>query len=302
LYLAASGVQVTGNSLSGNQAGIYVFETANVLVSGNDIHGGALGIVIDTSNGASVSGNTIDTPVVVPNEAEVIGIWAIDALSLTVSGNVVNFGGAVGAVASLRGISLEDSSGSILGNTVVGVRMAGADFSLLTGIGIAATGTGDLRIADNTVGNYQWGGIFIGLPDSPYTGHVDIVNNYVRGVGPTRLIRQIGVLLVGPGVTGSVRGNFIADNCFTGGRHGNHHDDDEHEKGHDDRDGRDRDDDDDHGNGKCRGESDVTDKDKKTCPPGVAVGLLLCNVGRDAFDIAENRFSGNQVDILRVGT
>src|SRR2546427_13177005 len=125
------------------------------------MHGGALGLVVDTSDGASVLQNTIDTPVVVPNEPEVIGIWAIDALSLAVSGNLVNFGGAVGAVATLRGISLEDSSGSILGNTVRGVRMASADFSRLTGIGIVATGAGDLRVADNTVGEYQWGGIFI---------------------------------------------------------------------------------------------------------------------------------------------
>jgi hypothetical protein len=219
---------------------------------------------------------------------------------LTVSGNLVNFGGAVGAVATLRGISLEDSSGSILGNTVRGVRMA--DFSRLTGIGIVATGTGNLRITDNTVRNYQWGGIFIGLPDSPYTGHVDIVNNYVRGVGPTRLIRQIGVLLVGPGVTGSVRGNFIADNCFTTGRGGNNHDDDD-EHGNHDRDGKDRDDENDnHGDSRCRGNSDVSNRDRHTCPPGVAVGLLLCNVGRNAVDIAGNRFSGNQVDFLRVQT
>jgi len=180
--------------------------------------------------------------------------------------------------------------------------MADADFSRLTGIGIVATGTRHLRIADNTVRTYQWGGIFIGLPDSPYTGLVDIVNNTVRGVGPTHLTRQIGVLLVGPGVTGSVRGNFIADNCFTGGRSGNNRDgDDEH--GNHDRDGRDRDDDNDnHGDIRCRGNSDVSNRDRVTCPPGVAVGLLLCNVERNALDIARNRFSGNQVDFLRVQT
>src|SRR2546427_13219967 len=122
------------------------------------MHGGALGIVVDTSDGASVLQNTIDTPVVVPNEPEVIGIWAIDALSLTVSGNLVNFGGAVGAVATLRGISLEDSSGSILGNTVRGVRMAGADFSRLAGIGIVATGAGDLRRAGKPVADQPAGG------------------------------------------------------------------------------------------------------------------------------------------------
>jgi parallel beta-helix repeat protein len=301
LYLARSGTQVTGNSLFGNQAGIYVFRTANVLVTTNDIHGGALGIVVDTSDGATVSRNLVDTPTVVPNEPEVIGIWAIDSLGLTVSENVLDFGGAVGVVPTLRGINLESASGSILGNTVFGVRMAGADFSRLTGIGIVATGTGNLRIADNTVRNYQWGGIFIGLPGSPYTGRVDIVNNLVRGVGPTRLIRQIGVLLVGPGVTGSVRGNFIADNCFTGGRNGNGHDDD-NENGEHDHEGRDQDANDNHGNGRCRGESDVSNRDRRTCPPGVAVGLLLCNVGRDAMDIARNRFSGNQVNFLRIRT
>ena len=301
-YSAASGIQVLANTLVDNQAGVYLFDSVNGQVESNTVSGGALGIVADTSNNAYVWANALSSPTVVQNEPEVIGIWVIDSAGVTAFQNSIDFGGAVGVVATLRGISFVDSSGTIRGNTVRGVRMAGSDFSRLTGIGISAVGSGDLLIADNTVRNYQWGGIFIGLPDSPYTGHVDILNNLVRGVGPTRLIRQIGVLLVGPGVTGSVGGNFIADNCFIAGRNGNNHDDD-NEHGNHDRDGRDRDDDNDnHGDSRCRGNSEVSNGDRRTCPPGVAVGLLLCNVNRDTLDVSRNRFSGNQVDILQVRT
>jgi len=297
-YSAGSGLEVVGNVLTDNQVGVYLFDTDGAVVRENAIGGSALGIVVDTSDDAVVWANAIHDPAVVPNEDEVIGIWVIDSARTTVSGNELDFGGAVSRVARLEGISFEDSSGTIRDNLVRGVRMAGADFALLTGIGIVATGHGDLRIEENTVQNYQWGGIFVGLPDSPYSGHIDVVKNYVRGVGPTEVIRQIGVLISGPGVSGDVRRNFIADNCFIGSQHDrNDHDDDDD----DDHDERDHDDDRDGKHG-CRGESDVKDKDKKTCPPGVAVGLLLCNVDRHALEVKKNDFRGNQVDILRVRT
>jgi parallel beta-helix repeat protein len=296
LVVDTAGTLVDSNILSDNQAGVNLFLADSAVVLGNTISGSAWAVIVDSSDDVDVLGNSIGVPTVAAGAVQVMGIWALGSLGVRVAGNAIDFGGAVAAVDTLQGIRFQDSAGRITGNTVRNVRMAGADFALLTGIGIVATGTGDLRIADNTVRNYQWGGIFVGMPDSAYSGHVDILDNTVKGVGPTRVIPQIGVLVSGRGVSGDIRRNFIADNCFIGG----HHDHDDHDDD-DDHDERDHDDDRDERHG-CRGESDVKDKDKKTCPPGVAVGLLLCNVDRHAIEVKKNEFRGNQVNILRVRT
>ncbi len=308
LVIETSDAVVSGNVLTGNQAGVNLYLADFMDVLGNTISGSAWGVIVDTSNDVDVLGNSIGVPTVGSGAVQIMGIWALDSLRVNVAGNTINFGGAVNAVGTLQGIRFQDSAGRITGNSVRNVRMAGSDFSLLTGIGIVATGAGDLRIADNNVRNYQWGGIFIGMPDSGYTGHVDILDNTVRGVGPTRAIRQIGVLVSGRGVSGDIKRNFIADNCFLGSRdrhgHDGHDDDDDEddERGHHDNDDGDDDERDRDGRGKCRGDAEVKGKDKRSCPPGVAVGLLLCNVDRDALNVSRNRFSGNQVDILRVRT
>ena len=301
LLVDTAGTIVADNVLTDNQAGVNLYLADSAQISRNKISGSAWAVIVDSSDDAGVLGNTIGAPTVASGAVQVIGIWALDSLRVEVANNAIDFGGAVAPVGSLQGIRFQDSAGRITTNVVRNVRMAGADFGPLTGIGIVATGHGDLWIEQNDVGNYQWGGIFVGLPESPYTGRVDIVDNHVRGVGPTHMIRQIGILLSGAGVTGSVTGNLIADNCFIGGgRTGNGHDADV-EHGTHDHETKDRDDDHD-GKTQCRGDFDVKEKDKKTCPPGVAVGLLLCNILKDAVDISKNTFSGNQVDILRVHT
>src|SRR2546425_116948 len=143
------------------------------------------------------------------------------------------------------------------------IRLAGARS------GLSPAGAGAWRLGATPGRTSKGGGIFSGLPDPPYPGRVDIPNTLGGGGGPTRLIRQIGVLLVGPGVTGSVGGNFIADNCFIAGRNGNNHDD-ENEHGNHERDGRDRDDDNDnHGTSRCRGNSGVSNGELTRRPSGV---------------------------------
>ena len=304
LVVASNGVGVEENTLTDNQAGVNLFGASGIDIEENAISGSAWGIIVDSSMQIKVKENDIGAPTVMSNAVQVIGIWALNSDDVRVSRNSINFQGHVGAVDTLNGVRFDDSSGLIRGNSVRKVRMDGANFALRTGIGIAAAGIGDLRIDANVVKDYQLGGIFAGTPDSSLVGRVDIVNNDVRGVGPTHQIAQIGVFVSGASATGAVKGNSISDNCFVGpGGRDDHrfrrdNDDDDHEGG-DDGDHHD----DDHGKARCDGDFEVRKADRKTCPPPeVAFGLLLCNVPKDAVQVSKNRFKGNQVDFFRVRT
>ncbi|TLZ63817.1 MAG: hypothetical protein E6K13_04330 [Methanobacteriota archaeon] len=303
LVIEANAVLVRGNSLADNQAGVNLFHADDAQIRENTIKRSAWAVIVDTSDGVRVEENEIGRPSVLSGAKQIIGIWVIGSTDAFVARNSINFRGNVGAVETLNGIRFDDSSGAIVGNSVRRVRMAGSDFSLRTGIGIAARGTGDLRIEENVVKDYQLGGIFVGSPDSSFVGHVDILKNVVQGVGPTRQIAQIGVFVSGSGVTGSIKRNSISDNCFSGSaRRGDDRHDDDDREGRDDDDHHDDDHhDDDHGKARCNGEFEVKKADRKTCPPpDVAFGLLLCNVPKDAVQVSKNKFKGNQVDIFRV--
>ncbi|HEU0026268.1 MAG TPA: right-handed parallel beta-helix repeat-containing protein [Ktedonobacterales bacterium] len=73
--------------------------------------------------------------------------------------------------------------------------------------GSAATG----KIVNNTIWNYQKGGIAVNGVGSSAT----ISGNTVTGLGPVSFIAQNGIQ-VGFGATGTVMGNTVSDNSYTG--------------------------------------------------------------------------------------
>ncbi|HEY0442950.1 MAG TPA: right-handed parallel beta-helix repeat-containing protein [Candidatus Limnocylindrales bacterium] len=116
----------------------------------------------------------------------------------------------------LRGILLDGASGSITGNSAIGIKQ-GTNSGCQEGTGIevrnapfAAGGT-DLAvtISGNTVTDYQKTGIIA-------NGSVaaTILDNLVTGAGPVDYIAQNGIQ-IGFGATGTVKGNTVSRNDYT---------------------------------------------------------------------------------------
>ena len=219
LVFETSGVIVRGNHLSGNQAGVNLFGASFVNLLSNVLVGSAWGVIVDSSSDVLVQANTIGSPEVRSGAVQIIGIWALASDAVDIVGNSIDFGGAVSPVESLYGIAFDDSSGTISGNSILNVRMAAAYFGLQTGIGVIATGTGDVDIVSNQIRDYQKGGIVAGRVSVPLVGTVNILDNTVVGVGRTPLIAQNGIQVSGREASGVVRGNHIEGNFYTGCSH-----------------------------------------------------------------------------------
>lgn len=263
LVVASDGVLVADNTLTGNQAGVNLFDTGAVGVVGNTITGSAWAIIVDTSD-PLVAGNTIGAPTVGPGAVQIVGIWALFSTDVDVMDNVLDFGGAVAPVGTLYGIYFQDASGTISGNDVLNVRMSDAYFGLQTGVGILATGTGNVDIASNLVEGYQKGGIVVGRASIPFVGRFSILDNTVVGRGPTPLTAQNGIQVSGPDATGEVSGNRISGNEYTG----------------------------------CSNK----DAAKTGCTPWVAAGLLLYNVHANLIKHSQNEYRDNQRNLVMVTT
>lgn len=116
----------------------------------------------------------------------------------------------------LAGILFENASGSISGNTLLGVNKhpaAGVLSGCQEGNGIeviAESARFQVKIDANTVVNYQKTGIVV-------NGSVEgiVTNNTVIGAGPQKFIGQNGIQ-IGMGASGEVRKNIVIGNAYTG--------------------------------------------------------------------------------------
>jgi predicted extracellular nuclease len=116
----------------------------------------------------------------------------------------------------LRGILLDGASGSITGNTVVGINQGASGCQEGNAIEVRSapfdnTGVDKaVTISDNQVSDYQKGGIV-----ANGSVNVTILRNTVQGIGPVDYIAQNGIQLAF-GATGNVESNSMTDNFYTG--------------------------------------------------------------------------------------
>ena len=116
----------------------------------------------------------------------------------------------------LRGIMLDGASGSIVGNTVVGINQGASGCQEGNAIEVRNAPFDDtgvdkvVTISDNEVSDYQKGGIV-----ANGSVNVTIVRNKVQGVGPVDYIAQNGIQLAF-GATGIIESNTMSDNFYTG--------------------------------------------------------------------------------------
>jgi len=116
----------------------------------------------------------------------------------------------------LRGILLDGASGSITGNTVVGINQGESGCQEGNAIEVRnapfdTTGVDKpVTISGNVVSDYQKSGI---VANGSVRATVD--HNDVEGAGPVPYIAQNGIQ-IGFGATGTVESNTVADNWYTG--------------------------------------------------------------------------------------
>jgi len=123
------------------------------------------------------------------------------------------------------------------------------------GVGIYYRGGAIGLIDSNVVSFYQKGGIVVdGIGSSAI-----ITNNTVTGLGPVNFIAQNGIQ-VSRGATGTVSGNTISGNAYTGCSH--------------------------------------QDAAKTGCIPYVSAGLLLYDVDANAIDKSHNTYRDDQFNML----
>jgi len=116
----------------------------------------------------------------------------------------------------LRGIMLDGASGSIIGNTVVGINQGASGCQEGNAIEVRNAPFDDtgvdnvVTVSDNEVSDYQKGGIV-----ANGSVNVTIVRNTVQGIGPVDYIAQNGIQLAF-GATGIIESNSMTDNFYTG--------------------------------------------------------------------------------------
>ena len=168
-----------------------------------------------------------------------------------------------GGATRLRGILLEDASGSIRDSVVTGINQGASGCQEGNGIEVRSApfdgthpNTKHVTVAGNTVIAYQKTGI-VANGDV----FVDVTDNTVVGLGPVPYIAQNGIQ---PGfrATGEVRDNDISGNRYTG----------------------------------CSNQ----DAAVTGCTPWVSAALLLYDVDANAVKHASNRFRDNQRNLLLV--
>jgi hypothetical protein len=121
------------------------------------------------------------------------------------------------------GIYYQNSSGTITDNAVRNVLMAPSLQGCQVGLAInveSNTGAPTVTISNNSVRNYDKNGITASGPGNGTGGPaVTVTGNTVIGIGATSVIAQNGIQ-IGFGATGSVKGNYVADDIYTGPTYG----------------------------------------------------------------------------------
>jgi hypothetical protein len=176
-----------------NDAAAVVAPNGGVVVNATDIFGNpvAAQIFVDSATGVTIS-------------------------HLTVDGSA---NGLSGCSTNLEGIYYQNSSGTITDNAVRNQILVPADEGCQVGLAInveSDTGTPTVVISNNSVRNYDKNGITASGPGGGAPApNVTVKGNTVIGIGATAATAQNGIQ-IGFGATGSVTGNDVADDIYTG--------------------------------------------------------------------------------------
>jgi parallel beta-helix repeat protein len=160
-------------------------------------------------------GDPAAVQILVENSSEV----TISHISVDGSNN----GLSGGCGTDLVGIYYKNSGGTITDDALRYQELDQADFGCQQGLAIldeSSTGTPAITISNNSVHDYDKNGITV---DGPGTGNggpaATVKGNTVIGIGATSLIAQNGIQ-IGFGATGTVSGNYVADDVYTGADYG----------------------------------------------------------------------------------
>lgn len=133
-----------------------------------------------------------------------IGVYVPSGVTgVTVTGDVSG--------AKYFGVLVDDGSASVTGATIHDIGDSPLFDGAQHGVGIYFTNGATGSVENSTVDNYQKGGIVA----SGNGTNVTISGNTVTGLGPVNFIAQNGIQ-VSYGAVGTVRGNNISDNFYTG--------------------------------------------------------------------------------------
>ena len=180
--------------------------------------------------------------------------------NLGVTTSLTDAYGCFGGDDRLRGILFDGASGNITNSRVITIKR-GLSSGCQEGNGIEVrnfdgTGTKTVVIDNNVVRDYQKNGITANGDVA-----VTITSNTVQGAGRVDYIAQNGIQF-GFGATGTVVGNSITDNFYTG----------------------------------CSNR----DAAKTGCTPYVAAGLLLFDIDPSSIRRSSNTFINDQFNVLLV--
>jgi hypothetical protein len=152
--------------------------------------------------------NPVDAQIVVQS-----GVTAFTISGLTIDGSN---SGITGCSPDLVGILVQDSSGTISGNTVINTNLGGQLEGCQTGLAIYVesdtSGSATVTVANNDVVNFQKNGITGDQASTTLT----ITGNTVLGSGDNAVNAQNSIQ-VSDGATGLVANNIVGNDVYTGG-------------------------------------------------------------------------------------
>ena len=165
------------------------------------------GVVV---NGTEISGQPVAAQIIVESAINV----TISHLTVDGSNN-----GLSGCGTDLDGIYFQNATGTITDDVLRYQELDPADFGCQDGLAVnveSTTGNPAVTISNNSVHDYDKNGITAdGLGGGNAGPNVKVTGNTVIGIGATAAIAQNGIQL-GFGATGTVTGNYVADDIYTG--------------------------------------------------------------------------------------
>jgi PGF-pre-PGF domain-containing protein len=178
-----SGCNLSGNILSDNYYGAWLYESENCTLSGNNVAGGRFGICLDSSENNSVNDNSI-------RSVSTCGFWLNQASGNKISGNELRDSGYGIAVRRMsNGNELQNNT--ISGNEELGLWLSGSDANVLRNNSMQGNtfnfmdeymGSGDLPNDIDT------SNLVNGRPVYHLTGESDLVIDSASNAGTVCLI------------------------------------------------------------------------------------------------------------------
>ncbi len=188
--------------------------TRNVSLVGVSVGNSSLEHLVAPSTGLVTNAmylgtnNPVDAQIVVEK-----GVSAFTISGLTIDGNN---SGITGCAPDLVGILVQDASGTINGNAIINTNLGGQLEGCQTGLAVYvesdAAGASAVAVTNNDVVNFQKNGI---TGNETNTG-LTVTGNTVLGLGDDPANGQNSIQ-VGFGATGTVTGNVVGNDIYTGG-------------------------------------------------------------------------------------